>query len=224
MFNLHLLEWIIAILKGIWQGLGIGLLSFGPSFFALVNTGITSGKKTATRMALGIFLSELTVAMGVLFGLSSFFTNQYFQMAFALLAAIAIMYMGIKSYITKYSVFLANLQIKPSSSASFLKGFLVNILNPFVIMLWIGVLAAVSVGYDNTEPNYQYRLLVNMLAILGTLFSIDLGKVYLSDFLGKKISKRIFFFIQKYFGVLLMAIGIYFIYHFWHLLCQYNLV
>ena len=54
-------------------------------------------------------------------------------------------------------------------------------------MLWIGVLAAVSVGYDNTEPNYQYRLLVNMLAILGTLFSIDLGKVYLSDFFGKKI-------------------------------------
>jgi len=221
---LQRLEWAIAIFKGIWQGLVVGLLSFGPSFFTLVNTGMSSGRKPATRMALGIFLSEFTVAMAVFFGLSDYFTNQYFQMGFALVASITVLYLGIQSYITKYNRFLKGLAKPPSSSASFLKGFLVNLMNPFPIMLWIGILAGVSIGYGAGGPNDKWLLFANVCAILITLLSIDLGKVYLSEFLGKKISKKIYFFIQKYFGLILICIGIYFLYLFWNLLCEYNVV
>ena len=205
-----------------WQGMVVGLLSFGPSFFTLVNTGISSGRKPATRMALGIFLSEFTVAMAVFFGLSDFFTNPYFQMTFALVAAITVLFLGVQSYITKYNVFLRGLAKPPSGSASFLKGFIVNLMNPFPIMLWIGILAGVSIGYGESGSNDKWLLFVNVCAILVTLLSIDLGKVYLSEFLGKKISKKIYFFIQKYFGLILICIGIYFLYLFGKLLCEYN--
>ncbi len=218
------LDWIIAILTGMWQGIVIGLLSFGPSFFTLVNTGIGSGRKSATRMALGIFLSEFTVAMIVFFGLSDFFTKPYFQMGFALVASITVLFLGIQSYVTKYNVFLKGLSKPPSGSASFVKGFLVNLMNPFPIMLWIGILAGVSIGYEESGSNDKWLLFVNICSILLTLLSIDLGKVYLSEFLGKKISKKIYFFIQKYFGLILTCIGVYFLYLFWKLLCEHNVV
>ena len=53
--------------------------------------------------------------------------------------------------------------------------------------------------------------------------AIDLqgSKVLLSDFLGRKMSKRVYFFVHKYFGLILFLIGCYFFYHFITLLVKY---
>ena len=59
-----------------------------------------------------------------------------------------------------------------------------------------------------------YRLAVVGFGILFALFSLDLGKVYLSDYIGKKISNRVFSLITRYFGFILIAIGLYFGYQF----------
>jgi threonine/homoserine/homoserine lactone efflux protein len=214
--------WLLPLLKGISQGVVISLLSFGPSFFTLVHTGIQGGKRAGMIMAMGIFLSEMTVALTCFFGLSHIFTYPEFQLVFSFVAALAILFLGVKGFIKNYDAFLKSIQAPLGNSHSFFKGFITNLMNPFVIFLWVGLLAAVSVSYNQHEPNYRYEILVNLLAILITLFCMDMGKVVLSDYLGRKLSNRVYFYVNKYFGLILLLIGAYFFYHFCVLLIDYT--
>ncbi len=213
--------WLFPFFKGIGQGIVISLLSFGPAFFTLIHSGITGGKKTGMRVALGIFLSELTIALICFFGLSHIFTFPEFQLVFSFVGAISIIYIGVKGFSKKYEHFLESIQVKSTGSESLFKGFLMNIMNPFVLFLWVGLLAAVSVSYDQNDLNYKFSILVNLMAILLTLFAMDMGKVYLSDYLGKKMNNKVYFYVQKYFGLVLLLIGAYFFYHFCVLVIKY---
>lgn len=211
------MEWVIAISKGIGYGLFLGVMSIGPTFFALIQTGLQGGKAAGWRMAGGIFLSDLTVALGCFFGLAEFFITPEFQLGFSAFAAFGIISMGVKGVVVGYKKFMVNLQKPIDNKANFFQGFMVNLLNPFVLLLWVGILGAISVGHDaNTDE--KYLILVQMLSILFTVFALDIGKVYLSDFIGKKLNFRLYYFIGKYVGYVLIAIGIYYLYHFFKLL------
>lgn len=203
------------------MGILISILSFGPAFFTLIHSGITGGKKHGMRVALGIFLSELTMMLVCFLGLSHVFTYPEFQLAFSFVAAVSIMYIGVRGISKKYEAFIASIQVKTTGGESFFRGFLMNLLNPFVLMVWIGLLAAVSGNYDHDEPHYRLKLFINLVAILLTLFGMDLGKVLLSDYLGKKMNNRVYFYVNKYFGLILALIGLYFLYHFCNLLVHY---
>lgn len=213
--------WLIPLFKGIGQGVLISLLSFGPSFFTLIHSGMQGGRKEGFRVAIGIFLSEMTIALACFFGLSHIFTFPEFQLVFSFVAATSILVLGARGFAKKYDAFLKSIQTTSSKSQSFFKGFILNMMNPFVIFLWVGLLAAVSVSYDKTTDIYRYEILVNLLAILGTLFAMDIGKVYLSDFFGRKLSNRVYYFVHKYFGLILLLIGVYFFYHFVTLFVKY---
>lgn len=212
------MDWLIAIAKGIGYGLFLGIMSFGPTFFALIQMGMQGGKSAGLRMAFGIFLSDLLVALACFFGLSALFTTSWFQLGFSAFAAIGILFLGAKGAMIKYKSFLNNVQKPVNNNTNFFQGFLVNLLNPFVILLWVGILGAISVGHDDVESNNRFFILVEMLSILLTVFSLDLGKVYLSDFIGKKLNYRIYFFVNRYVGIILLLIGGYYVYHFIKLL------
>jgi threonine/homoserine/homoserine lactone efflux protein len=205
------LELLLSIGKGVWYGFLIGLLSFGPSFFTLIHTGIQGGKKQGMQVALGIFLSEMSVALLCFFGLSRYFTTQTFQLIFTALASLTILYLGFQSAFAKHHKLP---EIKVSASASVYRGFFMNIINPFVMLLWVSVIATLSVGGDaNTEAG-RTMILIELITILCTLLALDLGKVYLSDYIGKKLSERVYRLVNRYFGAILLAIGLYFAYHF----------
>ena len=211
------MPWILAILKGISGGLLLGLVSFGPSFFALIKVGIQGGRMAGFLMALGIFLSDLVVALACFYGLSGFFTMPGFQLAFAGFAAFGIIAIGVKGIVVKYKKFLRNLQSPIEKNTNILKGFAMNLMNPFVILLWVTLTGAMSVGHDNSFEG-RYTILVQIVTTLITVFSTDMAKVYLSDYLGKKLNHRIYFVVNRYFGIVLTAIGAYYLYNFLHLL------
>lgn len=205
------MELLLSIGKGVWYGFLIGLLSFGPSFFTLIHTGIQGGKKQGMQVALGIFLSEMSVALLCFFGLSGYFTTSTFQIVFTGLAAITILYLGIQSAFGKNHQLP---EIKVSASASVYRGFFMNIINPFVMLLWVSVIATLSVGGESDTEAGRAMILVELVTILCTLLALDLGKVYLSDYIGKKLSNRVYQLVNRYFGAILLAIGLYFAYHF----------
>lgn len=205
------MELLLSIGKGVWYGFLIGLLSFGPSFFTLIHTGIQGGKKQGMQVALGIFLSEMVVALLCFFGLSRYFTTASFQLVFTGMAAAAILYLGIQSVFTKHHTLP---EIKVSASASVYRGFFMNIINPFVMLLWVSVIATLSVGGEAHTEHGRTLILVELITILCTLLALDLGKVYLSDYIGKKLSDRVYQLVNRYFGAILSAIGLYFTYHF----------
>jgi threonine/homoserine/homoserine lactone efflux protein len=86
---------------------------------------------------------------------------------------------------------------------------MLNLFNPFVLVLWVSLMGTITVGTDYVV-HPRLAIAVQMASILLTLFSLDLGKVYLSDFLGRKLNLRLSFFINRYFGLLMVALGVYF--------------
>jgi threonine/homoserine/homoserine lactone efflux protein len=211
------MEWALAIIRGIGYGLFLGMMSFGPAFFALIQVGMQGGKKAGWRMATGIFLADLVVALACFYGLAGLFSTPWFQLIFAGFAASGILFMGVRGFVVKYRNFIENLQKPMNPNATLLQGFVVNLMNPFVILLWVGILGAITVGHD-TKIDHEYTILVEMMSILLTVFSLDLGKVFLSDYIGRKLNLRIYYYFNKYVGLLLVVIGMYYAYHFVKLL------
>lgn len=212
--------WIEPVWKGVVQGFLIGILSFGPAFITLIQSGIQGGKRAGFMMALGIFLSELTMAMLLFFGLAAVFKTDIFQLIFSAAAAISIFYIGFSWTRVNYEKFLHNLENPQKKRKGFFKGFYLNLINPFVLVLWGSVVAKVVGDYAGDEEHGKLLSLINIVVILLTLFALDLSKVLLSDYLGRKMSNRIYYLVNKYFGFILLAISLYFVYHFIQILMK----
>jgi threonine/homoserine/homoserine lactone efflux protein len=211
--------WVVKpLLDGLWQGAVISLLSFGPAFFLLINTSIRDGFRKGLSMALGVFLSDLAIILLIHFGLAALFENIMFKKVFSLAAGISMMFMGINSLRYQYRAFLESYYKRGKSSTSLLKGFGMNLINPFILVMWLVVMASVSLDYNPSDEHYSSSILINLMAILLMIFVLDTSKVYLSSFLGKKLNKKIFYSLNKYMGLILIAIGVYFLYHFLQLM------
>jgi threonine/homoserine/homoserine lactone efflux protein len=70
------------------------------------------------------------------------------------------------------------------------------------------------VGSEGESLQDRLPILVELVTILCTLLCLDLGKVYLSEYIGRKLSESVYALVNRYFGVILSGIGLYFAYHF----------
>jgi threonine/homoserine/homoserine lactone efflux protein len=208
------MNWLNPLWEGLLQGVVINLLSFGPSFFTLIHTGIRDGKKHGLSVAFGIFMSEVVVASVLFFGLRSLFVNPYFQMCFTAFAAAGLIYMGVRAIRHRYVKFLRTMNIPVKTGTSMLRGFLLNLVNPFVILLWVSLISTVSLHYTADQPYHEAMIMINILCILLGYFGMDIMKVYLSDRIGRNLNHRVTFLINRYFGYILTVLGAYFVYHF----------
>lgn len=209
--------YIFPILNGIWQGFFISILLFGPAFLKLIHTSIQEGFKKGVIMASGVFLSDLLVVILCIFGFAEFMQTLPFQKMYSLCGAIVLMLMGLRSFRHQYKAFLQSYSERVHGSKSLMKGFAMNLVNPFTFILWFNVLGSISLKYAD-EIEYKTLLTINLLTILIILFLMDILKVFLSHLIGKKLNSRIFFTINKYFGILLMIIGVGFLVRFINLM------
>lgn len=197
---------VFPILNGLWQGFLISILLFGPAFFKLVHTSIQEGFNKGVLLASGVFISDLLVAILCILGVADFMQAPSFQKLYSLFASVALILLGIKYFKHQYKSFLKSYAERGPSSKSVWKGFWLNLVNPFTFILWFNVMASISKEYVG-EPNYKFLLGVNLITILMVLFMMDVFKVFLSHLIGRKLNARIFFIMNKYFGILLMIIG-----------------
>lgn len=198
------------ILNGIWQGFLISILLFGPAFFKLIHTSIQDGFRKGVVLASGVFLSDLLVAILCILGVADFMQNPAFQKMYSLCGAVVLILMGLKYFRHQYKAFLQSYSARVPSSKSFFKGFWMNLANPFTFILWFNVMGSISLKYAD-ELEYKTLLTINLITILVVLFLMDVLKVFLSHLIGKKLNARIFFTINKYFGILLIIIGLFFL-------------
>ncbi|NQW42941.1 MAG: LysE family transporter [Bacteroidetes bacterium] len=205
--------YIIPILHGIWQGFLISILLFGPAFFKLVHISIQEGFRKGVLLAWGVFLSDLLVVALCIFGFADFMQSLPFQKMYSLCGAIVLFLLGIKAFNHQYKAFLQSYSARVPASKGILKGFLLNLANPFTFILWFNVLGTVSLKYVD-ESKYTWLVSINLMTILIIIFLMDVLKVYLSHLIGKKLNVRLFFTINKYFGLLLIIIGAIFLFRF----------
>jgi len=192
------------IFKGIL--LGIILSSFiGATFFMLIETSINKGFRMALAMNLGVFLSDALCIVAVYLGLGDALTHITESKVYVISAGIFLMAFGIAYILRKESD--ERFESQPLQSKYlqlFIKGFTINLINPSVLIFWMGALIFAA-------STYQYKG-INMLVYFGTalftVFSIDLIKIYTAKRLRKYIEPHFLHKMRVITGIVLMIIGL----------------
>jgi threonine/homoserine/homoserine lactone efflux protein len=203
----------------IYQAIVIILLltfSFGPAFFALINTGIKYGYKTGSFLALGVVISDfflcLLVCVLVHFGMANLLHSEKAQTFFAIIGGIILIVFG--------AFFFKKLPVKtddiieienqlPSSKLMFLKGFFLNIFNPTVWLLWLANVTAISKTLDYSI----LKMILFFSIVLAAVLLVELFKVKLAGKIKNYLTDKIMMIANYITGSALMIFGLILIYN-----------
>lgn len=205
------------VLSLIYQTIVIVLLltfSFGPAFFALINTAIKYGYQTASRLALGVVLSDFVLCVLIILlvhlGATNYIHDDKTQRFMGILAGLVLVGFGVAHFRQPGPAREAALdQILPSSHSLVVKGFFLNSLNPAVWLLWLGNVTAVS-------KNMAYsvgRMILYFGITLGLVLLVELGKAAAAHKLKRVLTQRLMYFINMTTGMLLVIFGVVLIYN-----------
>ncbi|WP_258104897.1 LysE family translocator [Marinoscillum sp. MHG1-6] len=191
------------------NGLIFGLIfifSFGPGFFSLIQTSVQKGLSKAIFLAVGISLSDIIYVACSVFGLMSLLERDGVRMWIAIGGTIVLIAYGIYSWYRKPRIYKVTSDSKIDSGhlKYILKGILLNGLNPFILLFWIGIIGIVSVKHDYSL-NQQ---IIFFSGVLTTILTMDLAKAFLANRLRSVITPRSILIMNRSVGLILILFGI----------------
>jgi threonine/homoserine/homoserine lactone efflux protein len=192
--------------------LGI-ILSFtiGPVFFTILEISVSKGFKAAVFFNIGVVFSEIVFFAIAYASTSSLLESIQENPSWKVLGGVLLsFYAGItllSMYQNKDDVDQYSFNPKsesPNVIKNMIRGFLLNIINFAVLVFWILVVANYGPGFQDTD----YKMVMFFFAIVGTYFSIDLGKIYLAQQLKNYLTKEIIVKIKLAVNVIILIIGL----------------
>lgn len=203
---------IAVFLKGLVIGFSMSLFLIGPSFFALIQTSIKNGFRSAVAMAAGISASDVALVLGAYFGLERFIESPRNKIYEGAIGSIILLIFGLVTLFQKHEdekdaakAYEAVSQVK-RLPLMFVKGFFLNLLNPFVLLVWVTWLATVS-QYTNKED-----MAALFVGTLGAVFSGDVLKSLAANRIKKLITPKLLKWIHYIMGIALIVSGIILLY------------
>ena len=205
-----------AILIGLFLGL---IVNMGPAFITLVQTSLHRGFKSAAWFAAGVVLNDfMIISLCILTSVQVVMRSEKEASLACIGAGIILFVFGIFTYRRKVKEreefiekrseeIMKNANDKPAWFVFLGKGFVLNILNPFVWLFWFSAVAMVA---GNMGGN-KLSTLVFFAIVLGTTFSIELLKAWGAAKLKVFFNAERTTIMNKVAGILLMLCGAYFI-------------
>lgn len=199
------------ILEGLVFGLGLAV-SLGPVFIALTETSIEKGVLPGLTVGAGIWVSDIIIVALLykfIYEIRDHIENEAFDFWMGLSGAIVLiafgLYLILKKPILEYSTGRHSYK---SYVGFWLKGFLINTINPFTFVFWTGVMSTYIIGRGITN----YQAIVFLSTILIVIVLSDTGKVLLANFLKKSLTSKHINHVSNFSGVILMGIGLFLAY------------
>lgn len=177
----------------------------GPVFFTLLESTLQSGFRSGFAVAVGIFISDLVAVLLLGFGAAGFFENPQNQFALALAGAAILIGLGIR-YIVKPAVGASSFRFQVRGTnyfTFFLKGFLVNFINPFVFLIWLGI-----IGFASAEYGTGSSLAVFLGSALLGILTTDTLKAALAQYIKTLLQPKFMTFAYRIIGVILLGFGV----------------
>ena len=197
------------IIEGVILGLTLSIFfGFGPALVAEIQTSILRGFWAAVLLAFGVFLSDaILVALGFFGAVQIFEAN---KTILGLIGGVILIIFGIVTYRRKVTIDVDSLnpeikQKNPFFITYILKGFFINFTNPFIWIFWMGVV----VGFTSNYKGDVLLLVVFFTAALGTVFLMDMLKIFSAYKIKKYIQTHNIVWINRFAGVGLVLFGIY---------------
>jgi threonine/homoserine/homoserine lactone efflux protein len=205
------------ILTLVYQTLIIIVLltfSFGPAFFALLNTSIKHGKKEGYLLATGVIFSDLFVCVLVItlinLGASKLIQDEKNQRFMGIMAGLVLVVFGAFYFRKPVTGTNETIEIQsPSAHVLLLKGFFLNLLNPTVWLLWLGNVTAVSKTLDYS----MVKMFIYFGITLGLTWAVEIFKASLGSKIKKYLTDKLMHGINFATGVLLVIFGVVLVYN-----------
>lgn len=205
------------LLNGIYYGFILSFL-IGPIFFALLQAAIEKGTKTGLIVASGVWFSDLLYILTVYFSLAwikSVSELPDFGLIVGGVGAVVLILFGIGMVLNNKPVDKTQRIEKSGYVANFVKGFLINTVNPFTVFFWIAmsseILAVKTMATQTIEttPNEAFAFFGG---ILGMIVFTDVVKVLLAKKITKYLTQKHILAFRKIAGAALIIGGIVLVY------------
>lgn len=197
------------IWKGMLYGLGLSFL-IGPLLFSLIQTSIEEGFRAGWMVGLGIWISDI-LFISVTYCFISLVAEitQWggLKMTLGIVGGFILILLGVGSLLSKPPV-IENMKEKAIRQNSYLslwlKGFLLNTINPFTFLFWAGISGLVFTNKSptDTEAMYFYGGLV------GTLVVTDTTKVALAKLIRRWLKPHYILRFRRIVGIAFIIFGV----------------
>jgi len=192
-----------AYLKGLAAGL-IFVFSFGPVFFAVIETSILVGFWPAAAIAVGTLISDATFIIISYFGVSTIMENNTVRYWLGMGGGILIAIYGAISMFKRPKVEHVEINLSRRDYIGYLlKGFFINILNPFVFIFWFTLMGTVALeGFEGSQKLFFFA------GVLSTIFSSDILKAFVARKIQKILNPRYMHWVNITAGLVMMFFGV----------------
>lgn len=195
------------VLEGILAGLSLAIL-MGPIFIVLVQTAIERGARAGISVGSGIWTSDFII-IGVFYyflkELKEILDNPEFIFWFGAIGGLIMVFFGI--YLTSKKTRLDYHRVS-ISGVRFLgywtKGFLVNTINPFTFIFWMGFITSFVIARKLDYHDTSYLL----GSVLATIIVTDSLKVILAKMIRKKLNEKLLARINLVAGIAVAVFGV----------------
>lgn len=195
-----------AIGSGILLGIIISFL-IGPVFFGLIQTSIRQGLGRAMIFEIGTVLSDTIIIFLCYLGLANILAGDTYRHAIGIAGAILLFGMGIYPLAfkkTKEHKGVEPIAEKSHPFALISKSFLLNTINPSVILFWIFQVSLAVVNFKGQKG----IIISHFVAVLATMILFDFLKAFGANRIKKYLRPRTFNLIAKIEGVLLIIFSV----------------
>lgn len=198
-------EFIPAIFLGI-------VLSFtiGPVFFTILEVSVSKGFKAAVFFNIGVVFSEIVFFAIAYASTSSLLESIQDNPSWKILGGVLLFFyagitlLGMYQDKEEQEYKVDSTAVSPNLLKNMIKGFLLNIINFAVLVFWILIVANYGPEFKET----QYKMVVFFFVVVGTYFTIDLGKIYLAQQLKRSLTKKIISKIKIAVNTIILIIGV----------------
>jgi threonine/homoserine/homoserine lactone efflux protein len=204
---------LTALLRGTVLGITVCFL-VGPAFFSLLQTSIHRGLKQGFMLSVGIILSDITLIALSFLGVLQILDNKSNQLAIGIIGGIILIIFGIvtitrKVYMGENEENAEKLEEikspKPFNPFMYiLKGYFLNIVNPFLLIFWIGAMSGVSALYKSETNEIIYFFIGTVI----TIFATDILKCFVADKISNYLKPNILLWVNRVMGLALLVSGI----------------
>lgn len=190
-----------ALEQGILSGITVSLM-IGPIFFGLVDLTITKGWRSGLAYVAGIVVIDIILIM-LVENLLNRIDFHDIKQPMGIIGGILLLVFGIVIFMSKASTAHAPIEDIKTLFQAFVKGIVINVLNPFVTVWWITMYTTFSINYDSIAEKIQFYF-----GILLMVFLFDLVKIRFAYFLKQKLTIDKLIIVKKIAGVCLFVFGI----------------
>lgn len=201
------------MIESIISGIGLGfVLSFltGPVFFALIKTSIEKGFYAGVSLAAGVVISDVFYVALTLYGTSFLALENTYRVQIGIAGSSILFAIGIYYLFKKVKVNYESNTSKRRNTGYFLKGFIMCIFNPAILLYWLSVTSGVISISGEIDPA---EVIPFFGSILITQFSVDVVKAYYANKLRYRIKEKTISNLNRIAGALILIFAIRLLYN-----------